>query len=91
MVSGCAKMDFAALADVAVRRLRAGPLLAEPQGGWEVDFVLRLDGKPKALQVTLTRLRSGDARALRAFGGGLVLTERGENDSVPLAAFLALV
>ena len=59
--------------------------------GWEVDFVLRLDGKPKALQVTLTRPGSGDARALRAFGGGLVLTERGENDSVPLAAFLALV
>ena len=27
--------------------------------GWEVDFVLRLDGKPKALQVTLTRPAPG--------------------------------
>ena len=59
--------------------------------GWEVDFVLRLDGKPKALQVTLTRPGSGDARALRAFGGGLVLTQGAAGGSVPFAPFLMLV
>lgn len=59
--------------------------------GWEVDFVLRLDGRPKAIQVTLTRPKPEDRRALRSLGGGVVLTERGAENSVPLAAFLALV
>ena len=58
--------------------------------GWEVDFVLR-DGKPRALQLTLTRPRSETRRALRAFGGGVILTETGEAESLPLAPFLCLV
>ena len=58
--------------------------------GWEVDFVLRGDGRPKAFQVTATRPRGETFRALTSFGGGLVLTEGGEGESVPLPVFLLL-
>lgn len=59
--------------------------------GWEVDFVVRLDSKTRALQVTTTRPRGDTTRALRSFGSGLVVTETGERSSVPLACLLLLV
>lgn len=58
--------------------------------GWEVDFVLRTGKKPRAIQVTATRPRQDTLRALRAFGGGITVTETGEAGSVSLAAFLLL-
>jgi hypothetical protein len=59
--------------------------------GWEVDFVLGETAKPIAIQLTLTRARTKPRRALRAFGGGVVLTETGDADSIPLSPFLCLV
>jgi len=58
--------------------------------GWEVDFVLRTDGRPRALQVTTSRPRPEARRALRAFGGGIVLSEAGGTSTVPLGPFLLL-
>ncbi len=57
--------------------------------GWEVDFVLRIGERPRAFQVA-ARARPEARRALRAFGGGLMVTERGDGDSVPIAPFLLL-
>ena len=59
--------------------------------GWEVDFVLRADGTPRAFQVTATRPRGEALRALRSFGGGIVLTEGGAGASISLPTFLLLV
>jgi predicted AAA+ superfamily ATPase len=58
--------------------------------GWEADFVIRVGDKPRALQVTASRPKQEDLRALRPFGGGIVLTEEGEGDSIPLPVFLLL-
>ncbi|MFQ5907698.1 MAG: ATP-binding protein [Thermoplasmata archaeon] len=59
--------------------------------GWEVDFVVRPGSRTRALQVTTTRPRTETSRALRSFGGGLVVTETGERTSVPLACILLLI
>jgi len=58
--------------------------------GWEADFIFKAGANIRALQVTTSRSRQGDLRALRPFGGGIVLTEAGEGESVPLPVFLLL-
>jgi len=59
--------------------------------GWEVDFILRIGDKPLALQLTAGPSRTETWRALRAFGGGLALSERGEAPAIPLAPLLLLI